>query len=102
MLFGGPEGFGSGVEAEYLGEGLVNGGLGGLYWFGRSDSPGATFFLRAGLRYAGESAQEIQPRGGLGFLWRMESGTGLQFDYAVVPMGALGLSHYVTMALRRM
>jgi len=99
-ILGGAEGFGVGVEAEYLKEDLIHGGLGALYWFGRSNSAGMTLFLRTGLRYQSQSVQDIQPRIGFGFLWRMKSGTGFQFDYAAVPMGALGLSHYVTMTLR--
>ena len=99
-LLGGAEGYGLGVEGNWLAEGLFHGGAGALYWFGRLDQPGMTFFLRGGVRYARMSAQEIQPRAGLGTLWRSESGWGAQFDYAFVPAGELGAYHYGTIGIR--
>jgi hypothetical protein len=99
-LLGGPEGYAAGLEGEVLSEGLVHGGLGLVYWFGRLAASGTTFFLRAGVRSAEGSAQTVQPRGGIGVLWRSAAGLGLQFDYAAVPIGELGWYHYVTLGVR--
>jgi len=99
-LLGGAEGYAIGAEGQWLTEGLMHGGVGGLYWFGKLNAPGATFFLRAGLRYAAQSAQVYQPRGGLGVLWRTKAKWGFQFDYAVVPIGELGMYHYATVGMR--
>jgi len=99
-LLTGAEGYAIGVEGRWLTEGLMHGGLGGLYWFGRPNAPGMTLYLRAGGWYAAGGAQEIQPRGGLGVLWRTGSGWGVQFDYAVVPAGELGMYHYASLGVR--
>jgi len=99
-MTGGAEGYALGAEGQWLVEGLAHGGIGGLYWFGRPNEQGVTFFLRGGVRYAAESAQVIQPRGGLGFLWRTGNQWGIQFDYAIVPIGELGMYHYATIGLR--
>ncbi len=96
----GTEGYSVGLEGQWLTDGLVNGGLGGVYWFGRPGEPGATFFVRGGLRYAAESAQTFQPRAGLGVIWRTAKQWGLQFDYAAVPIGELGMYHYATVGVR--
>jgi len=88
------DGYGVGVEADLLGEGLIHGGLGGVYRVGRPGGKGMTLYLRSGLKYAQGSAQEVQPRVGVGLLWRAPSGYGLQFDYAYVPIGELGAYHY--------
>ena len=99
-LLKGAEGSAIGAEGRWLTEGLMQGGLGGLYWFGRPNAPGMTLYLRAGGWYAAGGAQEIQPRGGLGILWRTGSGWGVQFDYAVVPAGEMGMYHYATLGVR--
>jgi len=101
QLFKNPEGYGAGLECDFLGEGLVHGGLGAVYWFGRPDSSGLTLSLRGGLRVMSQSAQEVQPRGGLGLLWRWGEHWGIQFDYAYAPMGDLGNLQYATLALRK-
>ena len=77
----------------------MHGGVSGAYWFGEAAAVGATFVVRAGLRYAEGSAQDLQPRGGLGFLWRNQHLWGLQLDYAFVPMGELGAYHYATVGI---
>ena len=99
-MLGGPEGTSLGLEAGFLGEGLADGGVGVLYWFGRPDAPGTTLFLRGGARSTGRSVEGTTMTLGIGLLWRMESGLGFQFDYAAVPMGSLGLSNYATLAVR--
>lgn len=99
-FLGRAEGFGVGVEGQYLHEGRLHGGLGGLYWFGRPDQVGVTFYLRTGIRHVPESALLIQPRGGLGVLWRNKGQWGFQFDYAVVPVGDLGVFHYASLGMR--
>jgi hypothetical protein len=78
----------------------MHGGLGGLYWFGKPDSAGMTFFVRGGVRYAAASAQTIQPHAGMGVLWRGASEFGVQFDYAIVPVGELGMFNYATLGIR--
>jgi len=99
-LLGGPEGLGLGAEGDILTEALVQEGAGAVYWFGRLGDPGGTLFVRLGLKHAPASAQSIQPRAGLGLLWRLPSGLGLQFDYALSTLGELGLVHYATIGLR--
>jgi len=99
-VMGGEEGYSVGGEMQVLGEGLVHGGAGITYWFGNPTREGITVSLRGGARYFGESAQEFQPRGGLGILWRNPLGWGVQFDYAFVPLGELGAFNYVTMCVR--
>lgn len=99
-VLGGPEGYAIGADAQFLGEGLFDSGIGGVYWFGRIDQPGFTFFLRAGARCAPHTAQLVQPRGGLGLLWRQMNGFGLQYDYTIAPIGELGFFHYAGLALR--
>jgi hypothetical protein len=98
----GAEGYGVGVEGDYLGEQLLHGGVGGVYWFGRPNDAGVTVFVRLGMRSMRASVQALQPGGGIGVLWNWLGGLGLQFDYALVPMGELGLMHYGTLALRMM
>ena len=93
-------GWAAGTELEWLGEGLMHGGIGGVYWFGNMADPGAVLVLRAGLRSATGSAQALQPRGGLGVIWRGAEGWAVQFDYAVSPIGELGFFHYATVGLR--
>jgi len=100
-VFPGAEGCGVGMEGDILGEQLLHGGVGGVYWFGRPDDAGPTLFVRAGIRSMSGTAREVQPRGGVGLLWNWRGGLGLQFDYAVVPLGDLGLLHYGTLSLRR-
>jgi hypothetical protein len=97
---GGPEGFAIGGEGQWLTDGLMQGGAGVVYWFGRLNEPGFTFFVRAGARYAERSAAEIQPRAGIGLLWRSGNNWGVQFDYAAVPIGELGIYHYATIGVR--
>ena len=99
-LLGGAEGYALGVEGEALTEGLLHGGLGGVYWLGRPGQAGKTFFLRGGVRSAAGSAQAVQPHGGLGVLWRMASGWGVQCDLAAAPLGALGLTSCATLGVR--
>jgi len=99
-FLGGSEGYALGGEGQWLTDGLMHGGVGGVYWFGGLNEPGFTFFLRAGVRYADRSAEEIQPRAGIGALWRSEDNWGVQFDYAVVPMGEMGMYHYATIGVR--
>jgi len=99
-LVGGPGGYGTGMEGQYLSSGLPQVGLGFLTWVGRPGMTDLTFSLRLGLRYAAGSAAVIQPRAGLGVLWRLPTGLALQFDYAVVPIGELGWYHYVTLGVR--
>ena len=96
----GPEGYGFGAEGAFLSEGLGQGGAGALYWFGDPSDEGVTLFIRAGVRYQEMSAQVTQPRGGIGILWRGAGMPGFQFDYALAPLGALGLMHYGTLAMR--
>jgi len=100
LVFNIPEGYGAGIECDILGEGLVHGGLGGVYWFGRPDSSGITVSFRGGVRLMPQSVQEVQPRGGLGVLWRWGEKWGIQFDYAYAPMGNLGSLQYATLAVR--
>lgn len=99
-MLGRGQGIGLGGEAQFLTEGILSGGAGAVYWLGDTTQPGATYFLRAGVRYAQASIQTVQPRGGVGVLWRSGPGWGLQFDYAFVPLGELGITHYATLALR--
>jgi len=99
-LLGGAEGYAVGVEGEALTEGLVHAGLGGVYWVGRPGQAGKTLFLRGGVRSATGSAQAVQPHGGLGILWRMASGWGMQCDVAAAPLGALGLVTCATLGVR--
>jgi len=99
-LFGGPEGYSAGAEGQFLREGLVHAGMGGVYWFGYPGATGFTLYIRAGFRYGPGSVQIAQPRGGLGVLWRQSSGWGWQFDYAIVPIGELGVYHYATLGIR--
>jgi len=99
-LLGGAEGYSFGAEGSFLGEGLLNGGLGCIYWFGRPQSRGFTFFLRAGARVEQESISTFRPQGGLGVIWRGTGEFGLQFDYAAVSNGALGTFHYATIGIR--
>jgi hypothetical protein len=99
-ILGGSEGFGIGGEGQWLTDGLMHGGAGAMYWFGRPNEPGFTLFIRAGMRYADRSAEEIQPRGGIGLLWRTAGEWGVQFDYAAVPSGELGMYHYGSLSLR--
>lgn len=96
----GPEGYGIGAEGSFLGEGVGQGGAGALYWFGDPSGDGATLFIRAGVRYQEMSAQIIQPRVGIGFLWRRGRMPGFQFDYAMAPLGGLGLTHYASLGVR--
>ncbi len=99
-LTGAPEGFAVGVETEYLGEALVHGGAGGVYWRGDLEARGAACFLRLGARAADGSAQAARMHGGLGLRWRFASGTALQFDWAISPLGALGLVNVATLGVR--
>ncbi len=94
------EGWALGTELEWLGEGLLHGGLGAVYWFGNMSESGTTVLLRAGLRSASGSAEMLQPRAGLGCLWRAANGWAVQFDYAVSPIGELGVFHYATVGVR--
>ena len=94
------EGYAIGAEGRWLMEGLMHGGLGLAYWFGKPWSSGITLYLRAGAWYAESGSQILQPRGGIGVLWRNGTGLGVQFDYAVVPAGELGMYHYVSLGLR--
>ena len=99
-MLGRGQGVGTGAEVQVLSEGLLHGGAGAVYWLGDAREAGVTYFLRAGLRYAQASAAPVQPRAGLGVLWRGLKGWGLQFDYAFVPLGDLGVTHYATLGLR--
>jgi len=100
FFLSGPEGYGVGSEGAFLGEGLGQGGAGALYWFGDPSTEGVTLFIRAGMRYQEMSAQVVQPRGGIGILWRGDGMPGFQFDYAMAPLGGLGLTHYVSLGVR--
>lgn len=99
-LLGMPGGYGVTAEGRYLGESLVHGGAGAVYWFGQPTKRGTSFFIRAGGWYGPESAQTIQPRAGLGVLFRQGPGLGVNFDYAVVPIGELGFYHYASIGVR--
>ena len=99
-VLGRPGGYGAGFEGEALGEGLLHYGLGALCWLGSPTGEGMTVFLRAGLRFMSGSAQEVQPRGGAGVLWSFSKRLGMQFDYAVAPLGGLGLIQYGSLSLR--
>ena len=99
-ILGRPGGYGAGIEGEGLGEGLLHYGLGALCWLGSPSGEGMTVFLRTGLRFMSGSAQEVQPRGGAGVLWSFSERLGMQFDYAVAPMGALGTCNYATLGVR--
>jgi len=99
-LFCASEGCALGAEGELLSDKLVHGGAGAVYWFGAPSAAGCTLSLRAGVREASGSAQVTQPRAGIGMLWRSPRGWGLQFDYAIVPLGELGYLHYATLAVR--
>jgi hypothetical protein len=102
LMVSGPAGYSVGLEGEVLREQLIHGGAGALYWFGDPQRVGPTLFLRAGARAMEQSAAQFQVRGGMGVLWRWKSGWGLQFDYAVAPLGDLGLVHYGTLGFRGM
>jgi len=97
-LFGKEDGLGLGLEAQLIGEGILHAGLGGSYWFGHSTGIGSTFFVRAGVRHTAQSIQSIGPHAGLGYRWRSASGFGIQLDYAIVPLGALGTFNYMTVS----
>jgi len=99
-LLGGAGGYAVGAEGEALTEGLMHGGLGGVYWVGRLGQVGKTLFLRGGLRSASGTSQAVRPHGGLGILWRMASGWGVQCDLAAAPLGALGLAPCATIGVR--
>ena len=99
-FLGGPEGFAAGGEGLRLSERLLSGKLGLVYWFGRPHGKGATTYLRMGLRYLEGTSQPAQPRAGLGILWRTDAGLGIQFDYAVAPMGEIGYEHFGSLGLR--
>jgi len=94
------EGYGAGFEASFLGEGLFNGNLGAVYWFGRPDVEGGTWFIRGGTRYSTGSIMSTRFQGGAGALWTWEDGGGLEFDLALVPLGGLGYFKYLTMTYR--
>ena len=99
-LLGGAEGFGIGGEGALETSVLAQAGAGATWWIGRLAGPGQTLFLRAGARYAAGTAQTIQPRAGIGVLTRTSRELGFQVDYAIAPMGELGLFHYVTMGIK--
>jgi len=96
---GGFAGYAGGIEAEALGEGLFQAGVGAACWFKAPESP-RWFFLRAGARYVQGGVATVEPRAGVGVLWRQWSGIGVEFDYAAVSAGAMGLFHYVTLTVR--
>ncbi len=93
-------GYAAGAEARVLGEGLFHASLGGVFWVGKPAARGVTYFLRAGVQEAVESAQMWQPHGGLGVLWKNYKGAGVQFDYAMTPRGDMGNFHYATVSYR--
>ena len=99
-MLGGNEGFSVGAEGSFLGEGLLNGGLGAIYWFGRPQASGMTILLRGGARVEQASITTVKPQGGLGFIWRGRGEFGIQFDYAAVSLGPLGYFQYATIGVR--
>ena len=99
-LTGKEEGYALGVDTRMLGEGILTGGFGFVYWFGNHSREGMTFTLRGGAEYGRGSVEMMRPRGGLGVLWRGAGGWGLQFDYAYAPMGELGAFNYITLSMR--
>lgn len=98
-VLGGPEAYSVGAEGQLLSEGLWQGGLGGVYRFGKTDGGGMALLMRLGMRYADGSAQVWQPRGGVGVMWGNEEGIGLRLDYSVVPIGELGYYHYISLGM---
>jgi hypothetical protein len=99
-VLGGNEGYSVGAEGTFLGEGLLNGGLGAIYWFGRPNASGLTLLLRGGARVEQASIASVKPQGGLGLIWRGMGEFGLQFDYAAVSLGPLGYFQYATIGVR--
>jgi hypothetical protein len=99
-LLGGPEGYGVGLEGDWLNAGLLHGSLGATYWIGKASEPGGTYYIRLGVKSASQTAQAVQPRAGIGVLWRTAAGWAVQFDYAFVPIGELGNFNYATLSLR--
>jgi hypothetical protein len=99
-FLGGAEGYAVGAEGEWQSENYLEGGAGLSYWFGRPTGSGSTAFIRLGVRYQQGNVAPVQPRGGVGFLWRSAEQWGFQLDYAIVPLGELGLLHYATLGIR--
>jgi hypothetical protein len=52
------------------------------------------------VKSASQTAEAVQPRAGIGVLWRTTAGWAVQFDYAFVPIGELGSFNYGTLSLR--
>jgi hypothetical protein len=97
----GSEGFRAGLEAERLGESLLQVGAGMLYWFGGDEleGDGARLVLRAGARREQSVVVENQFRGGVGFRFNGTGGFGWGLDYAYVPFGLLGQIHYMSVSV---
>jgi hypothetical protein len=94
------DGYMIGADGDLLWEGLFDGGLGVVYYLGRLGDAGTTLFLRGGARLVSGGIRQIDPRYGLGLLWRGRAKYGFQFDYSLVPRGEMGYLHYVSMGIR--
>ncbi len=63
-------------------------------------APRTLEYADGSLQETSGSAQTPRQTGGFGVRWKSGAGPALQLDYAVAPLGALGLTHDATVGVR--